>query len=88
MGDLISKYRAKFGEYRERKRENRGMTMKKLLFGSKRDKDEVKKTGNEDVADGEGPGGSSEAKGLKRSKSYGSFLENLSDIMHDDLSGL
>ena len=26
--------------------------------------------------------------GLKRSKSYGSFLENLSNIVHDDLSGL
>lgn len=87
VGDLISKYRERFGEYRKSesiRKTDRVRTLKSLFT----EQSAEKKESGDDSGDG---GTSSDSEGLKRSKSYGNFLgylDNLSGILHDDLSGL
>ncbi|XP_063682408.1 uncharacterized protein LOC134817198 [Bolinopsis microptera] len=141
IGNLICKYREKFGDYKgPGKRSNKGMSIRSLFSEQKNDNEESLADGNKDESEssdrssnvrsagglrrsksfvnenedeeesldlsssddeeifakkskdrGASSNRSSNARpagGLKRSKSYGSFLENLSNIVHDDLSGL
>lgn len=94
VGDLITKYRERFGEYQRGSKKNR-RNLKTLFKGSD---DDVTNSGNENpnkiccrVEKGESSRGTNNDGGISRNRSYGSFLEyfeQFSDIFQSALSGI
>ena len=88
VGDIITKYRERFGEYqRGAKKKRRNL---KTLFSEP----DMPRSGTEKgdgVVDGESSEVTDSAGGIRRNKSYGSFLEyfgQFSDIFQSALSGM